>query len=429
MKWSDGDTNATRSIVVTSDVNLIAEFAIDVYVVKLIAENGVVTGSGEYHYAHKVYITATPAEGYHFVKWSDGDTNMARSITVTSDTTLIAEFVANVYKVKLSATNGTVIGAGDYEYGSIANIVATPAEGYHFVGWSDGDTTSTRMLVVTSDITLTAEFAINIYNVTLLAENGTVIGAGKYQHGDVATITATPAVGYHFVGWSDGDTTSMRMLVVTSDITLTAEFATNVYSVTLLAENGTVTGAGKYRHGDVATITATPAVGYHFVGWSDGDTTSMRMLVVTSDITLEAEFAINVYTVTLSGQNGTVVGAGKYNHGTEVTISAIPDNGYHFVSWSDGDTTLTRTFVLTSDITLVAEFELDMHVGEEIVHKQSLVLYTQNQNLYVEGATGNYYVLDIAGRVIYTGQSTVITLPYGVYLVVSNGETQKIIIR
>ena len=153
------------------------------------------------------------------------------------------------------------------------------------------------------------------------------------------------------------------------------------------------------------------------------------MFIVTSDVTLVAEFAINVYTVTLSGQNGTVVGAGKYNHGTEVSISAIPDNGYHFVRWSDGDTTLTRTFVLTSDITLVAEFELDMRVGEETVRKQSLVVYSQNQNLYVEGATDNYYVIDTAGRVIYIGQSTVITLPYGVYLVVSNDETHKIAIR
>ena len=495
VKWSDGDTNATRSIIVTSDVNLTAEFAIDVYVVKLIAENGVVTGSGEYHYAHKVYITATPAEGYHFVKWSDGDTNMARSITVTSDTTLIAEFVANVYKVKLSATNGTVIGAGDYTYGSIANIVATPAEGYHFVRWSDGDTASTRMLVITSDITLTAEFAINVYTITLSGQNGTVVGAGKYQHGDVATITAMPAEGYHFVRWSDGDTASMRIFVVTSDIALTAEFAINVYTITLSGQNGTVVGAGKYQHGDVATITAMPAEGYHFVrwsdgdtasmrifvvtsditltaefaanvysvtlsaehgtvkgsgeyhygeiavitaipaegyhfvGWSDGDTTLTRMFIVTSDVTLVAEFAINVYTVTLSGQNGTVVGAGKYNHGTEVSISAIPDKGYHFLRWSDGDTTLTRTFVLTSDITLVAEFELDMRVGEETVRKQSLVVYSQNQNLYVEGATDNYYVIDTAGRVIYIGQSTVITLPYGVYLVVSNGETHKIAIR
>ena len=350
-------------------------------------------------------------------------------LVITSDITLTAEFAINIYTITLSGQNGTVVGAGKYQHGDVATITATPAEGYHFVRWSDGDTASMRIFVVTSDIALTAEFAINVYTITLSGQNGTVVGVGKYQHGDVATITATPAEGYHFVRWSDGDTASMRIFVVTSDITLTAEFAANVYSVTLSAEHGTVKGSGEYHYGEIAVITAIPAEGYHFVRWSDGDTTLTRMFIVTSDVTLVAEFAINVYTVTLSGQNGTVVGAGKYNHGTEVSISAIPDNGYHFLRWSDGDTTLTRTFVLTSDITLVAEFELDMRVGEETVRKQSLVVYSQNQNLYVEGATDNYYVIDTAGRVIYIGQSTVITLPYGVYLVVSNGETHKIAIR
>ena len=54
---------------------------------------------------------------------------------------------------------GTVEGGGEYEYGGVAPLVATPKEGYRFVRWSDGDLYATRSLVVTSDTTVTAYFA------------------------------------------------------------------------------------------------------------------------------------------------------------------------------------------------------------------------------------------------------------------------------
>ena len=263
-----------------------------------VAVNDVNKGRVEYDmyqsYGVEATLTAIPAEGCYFVGWLDGDTASTRRVIVTSDSIFTAEFAIYVHTVTLSAKNGTVTGAGKYDYGTEVTLVATPSEGYHFERWSDGDTTSTRMIVVTSDVSLTAVFAINVYTVTLLAENGTVTGAGRYEHGAVATIEAIPSEGYHFEGWSNGDTASMCIFLVTSDISLTAEFAINVYTVTLSAENGTVMGAGEYEHGDIATITALPISGYHFVGWSDGDTTSTRIIVVTSDMALTAEFAINV---------------------------------------------------------------------------------------------------------------------------------------
>jgi hypothetical protein len=161
------------------------------------------------------------------------------------------------------------------------------------VKWSDGETTATRTITVTADVTLTAEFTINIYTVTLTAENGTVTGSGEYEHGTEVTLTVTPNEGYHFVKWSDGETNATRTIKVTADVTLTAEFAINVYTVTLTAENGIVTGSGEYEHGKEVTISATPNEGYHFVKWSDGVTEATRTIKVTSDLTLYAEFAIN----------------------------------------------------------------------------------------------------------------------------------------
>ena len=56
--------------------------------------------------------------------------------------------------------------------------------------------------------------------------------------------------------------------------------------------------------------------------------------------------------------NGTVTEGGTYAEGTEITLTATPDEGYQFTQWSDGNTDNPRTLVLTQDTSLVAHFEI-----------------------------------------------------------------------
>ena len=411
--WSDGVTDATRVIEVTSDTLLTAEVSPIVYSVELNSENGTVVGAGEYEYGSAVTIEAIPNEGYHFVRWSDGVVDAIRTIELRSDITLVAEFAINVYTVELIAANGgEVVGAGEYEYGLEVEISAEANEGYQFVGWSDGVVDATRTIVVTSDITLKAEFAIEIMTVDVIAENAIVIGVGEYAYGSMATIVVIPNEGYQFVCWSDGVTEATRVIEVTSDMLLTAEVSQIVYSVELSCENGTVVGAGEYVYGSVVTIEAIPEEGYHFVGWSDGDDDSVRTIVVTSDIELYAEFEANVYRVTLIAENGSFVGEGSYDYGTEVTLVAIPDDGYKFIKWSDGNSSISRTIVVTEDVTLHAEFE-------KIITKVNV--YTKDQILHIEGAVDGYYLYDAFGNIIYTGPDNQIFLPSGIYFIKVGG--------
>lgn len=63
--------------------------------VKLIANpsiGGSVTGAGRCPAGQSVEISASPAEGYQFNRWSDGNTNASRSVTLNSNTTLTAYF-------------------------------------------------------------------------------------------------------------------------------------------------------------------------------------------------------------------------------------------------------------------------------------------------------------------------------------------------
>ena len=66
------------------------------------------------------------------------------------------------------------------------------------------------------------------FNVTATAENGTVEGAGIYEQGAEATLTATPAEGYEFVNWTSGETVvsteNPYKFTVTADVALVANF-------------------------------------------------------------------------------------------------------------------------------------------------------------------------------------------------------------
>lgn len=69
-------------------------------------------------------------------------------------------------------------------------------------------------------------------------------------------------------------------------------------------------------------------------------------------------------TATCNPEQGTIIGAGKYNEGTEVTLTAIANEGYSFLNWSDGTKGATYTFTLTQDTVLTAIF---VQYGEELL--------------------------------------------------------------
>ena len=144
---------------------------------------GTVTGGGTYVENTAVTIKASPNTGYKFTKWSDGNTNATRSVTVTSAATYTAYFEKLTYTVTATAgTGGTVSGGGTYEYGTSVTLTATPSEGYKFVQWSDGNTNATRTFTVTGNVSLTASFSTtnlnNIY-VGTKQTSGVYIGTTK----------------------------------------------------------------------------------------------------------------------------------------------------------------------------------------------------------------------------------------------------------
>ena len=117
-------------------------------------------------------------------------------------------------------------------------------------------------------------------------------------------------------------------------------------------------------------MTAVPDEGYRFVRWSNRTVTEdLTVENVRQDATYTAIFEKITYLVTTDADSdGDVVillataggnvstSVAKVSYGETLTITAAAENGYKFVSWSDGNTELSRTLTVTSPLTLTATF-------------------------------------------------------------------------
>ena len=136
------------------------------------------------------------------------------------------------------------------------------------------------------------------------------------------------------------------------------------YSLTVsAADGGTVsTEGGTYDEGTEVTIIATSNEGYRFTGWEGNSSTSESLTVtLNSNQTYQALFElIPIYTLTITTSDGGTVSSegGDYEEGTEVTITATPDEGYEFVGWEGSDEIVSElTFSINSDLDLSPIFQ------------------------------------------------------------------------
>lgn len=113
--WStsaSGSVNVSTTTKVTDNVTYYAVWQINSYTLTVTAgAGGTVSGSGTYNYGATATLKATPSAGYHFVKWSDGNTNASRTVIVTGNATYTATFEQDPY-LNLDKTSLTFEAAG-----------------------------------------------------------------------------------------------------------------------------------------------------------------------------------------------------------------------------------------------------------------------------------------------------------------------------
>ena len=128
---------------------------------------------------------------------------------------------------------------------------------------------------------------------------------------------------------------------------------------------GTTTQGGAYDEDSEILIYAAAKSGYKFSKWNDGSTDNPRTVKMIGNLSFVAQFEpfipVPTYTITANAKaiEGTAVGSGIYEAGTQATLAGVGNTGYHFVKWADGNTTNPRQVTVTADASYTAQFEKD----------------------------------------------------------------------
>ena len=209
------------------------------------------------------------------------------------------------------------------------------------------------------------EYTLNITIVGQGSVSEQVIAAKSYEHGTLVRLTAYPDEGWRFVSWSGdvNETESVIYIRIDEKKELTATFVIREYPLEIIIEGeGTVVEeivkAKNYEHGTLVRLTTVPGEGWRFVSWggdASGEGNTVE-ITVDSEKSVTATFEKRQYplNITIVGQGSVsehVIAAKSYEHGTLVRLTAYPDEGWQFVSWS-GDASGTGT---TVDITVDSE--------------------------------------------------------------------------
>ena len=248
------------------------------------------------------------------------------------------------------------------------------------------------------DVTITAAFEKRIEHTVAFDAGGgsepeelpegftTAMPAKKVLHGSAYDLPAceflAPA-GMRFKAWEiDGAEYAVNTPVtVTTDITVKALWedvppAPVEYTVTVTTEGGGTASASHETAaaGTEITLTAVPDEGYHFKEWQvmRGNVTIKddKFTMPDSDVEIKAIFeedapASTEYTITVTAEGGGTASASSTSAtaGTEITLTATPDTGYHFKAWqviSGGVTIKDDKFTMPSaNVEVKAIFEKD----------------------------------------------------------------------
>ena len=332
-----------------------------------------------------------------------------------------------------SATAGTEI-----------TLTATPNTGYHFKEWQVESPaglviTNNKFTMPDSNVAIKAifeedsPFAPTKHTVTVKTDGNGIAFASPLLAvaGTEITLTAMPKEGYHFKEWqviSGGVAIeNNKFLMPDTNVEVKAFFeegappAPTKYTVTVTTEGGGTASASpaKTAAGTEITLTATPNTGYHFKEWQVESPaglviTNNKFTMPDSNVAIKAifeedsPFAPTKHTVTVKTDGNGIAFASPLLAvaGTEITLTAMPKEGYHFKEWqviSGGVAIENNKFLIPdSNVEVNAVFEKDAPPAPTDPGKPSISVtgaYTYNGSEHTATVSGyNPATMDIAGN-------------------------------
>lgn len=340
--------------------------------------------------------------GYTFVGWFDtsaasGGTQATTTTKITGTKTWYARWSINSYTFTFDKNGGNTPSTTTItkEYNTAVGTLPTCTRNadntytYAFAGWFDtsassGGTQLTTSTKVISNKTWYARWTPTYknYTVTWDGNGGTPSkSSSSFHYNDaLGTLPTATRTGYTFKGWSTSKTGTVNVNTttkVTANVTYYAVWTINSYTWTFDANGGTGDTTKTLNYNatlstlPTASRAPTAANNYTFAGWFDTDASTGGTQLTTStkctgNKTWYARWTASTrqYKLTVTaGTGGTVSGGGTYNYNASATLKATANSSYHFVKWSDGNTSATRTVTVTKDATYTATFEQDPYLN------------------------------------------------------------------
>ncbi len=296
-------------------------------------------------------LTATPNEGYHFEKWSDGSTENPRTIVVNDDVTLAAEFGVNTYNLTYTV-DGVEYKSFDVDYGTAITTEANPEkEGYSFSGWSDLPET-----MPAKDVTVTGTFSINSYNAIFKIGEDVIETKSVVFGQPVVAPEAQAKEGYTFEGWQNVPET-----MPAHDVEIIGTYTANQYKLTYIVD-GASYKEYTVGYGTAITAEANPEKeGYTFSGWS-----GLPETMPAKDVTVTGTFSINSYKITFK-IGDSVIEEKSIKYGEAVTTPNAPEKeGYTFSGWQNVPTSMPANDVEILGSYTINKYRLTIYLNDEI---------------------------------------------------------------
>ena len=179
--------------------------------------------------------------------------------------------------------------------------------------------------------------------------------------------------GYQFTDWYLDDTKYDFNTAVTKDMTLTAKWTVNSYTITFDTDGGSAIDPITQDYGTAIIAPADPTrEGYTFMGWDKAIPATMP----AEDMTITAKWSINQYTVTFDTDGGSAVAPITQDYGTQITAPADPTReGYTFIGWNKA----IPTTMPAGDMTIKAKWkDSEKPTGEIKISKNSWKAFLNN---------------------------------------------------
>ena len=370
--------------------------------------------------------------GYNFGGWGTQSVGglVLDSLTVTSDTTLYAQWNIASFNLTYSLDGGTgsIPSTTSVSYLQQFNLAPSTgftksvgADAYAFVAWSGPSGTynpGQSYYMPASDLTFTATWT-RIYNVKYSFSGGSVgsnlIADEQKLNGETITVTSTQPTrtGYDFIGWIDqsGESATAAALYTVRDghYLLFAQWSATPYTVTYDAAGGSPAPTQTPKTiGQSFTIGAAPTkTGYNFKGWRDGTNTfaaGAPYVTQSSNIVLTAQWEAQTYVVSydLNAGSGDAGGNHSFTYGTSAYL--LPTSGfsrtdYNFGGWATapGGPSVGSTFEPSSNITLYAIWNIAIYRlsfdGQSGYSDSATAKVTIGQSLILPSGTRAGYTL------------------------------------